>query len=166
MQTFLMSEKNAALPQVFMMNATVVPNSCDIICKAANEGATFLNSSITIWTRFRNIYIGVNNDSSGLTGKIVARINKYYPCVHLINTDPDNANMEATVHIVACLRKSPKHPIQATALWSMLMKLDSSIATSFHLRFISSEKSFDILSLNWINLCGGERFAKPMEIDS
>ena len=32
--------------------------------------------------------------------------------------------------------------------------------------FISNERSFDILSLNWINLCGGERFAKPMEIES
>ena len=36
------------------------------------------------------MFIGINNDSSGHTGRIVAAISQHYPQVHLVNTDPEH----------------------------------------------------------------------------
>jgi len=151
-----------------MQRRTIVPNSCDIICKAANEGAyiaEFIHHHLN--QGFRNIYIGVNNDSSGPTGKIVVRISKYYPCVHLINTDPDNAKHGSNGTYCRLFEEVSK---TSDSSHGLVIDVDETwIAALPHHSisdFISNEKSFDILSLNWINLCGGEPFAKPMEIDS
>ena len=73
-------KRSLASSRRLMNRHSVVPNSCDIICKAANEGAyiaEFIHHHLN--KGFRNIYIGVNNDSSGLTSKIVKRINQFYP---------------------------------------------------------------------------------------
>ena len=55
-------------------------NSCDVITVASNEGpyiAEFIHHYL--YQGFSNIFIGLNNDTSGQTGSIVELITKQYP---------------------------------------------------------------------------------------
>ena len=65
-------ERNLASSQRLIERKLVINNSCDVICKAANEGAyitEFIHHHLLLG--FRHLFIGVNNDSSGLTSQIV-----------------------------------------------------------------------------------------------
>ena len=71
----------------------VKENTCDVICIASNEGpyiAEFIHHYL--YLGFSNIFIGLNNDSSGETGPIIQSIAERFPNIHLINTDQAHQN--------------------------------------------------------------------------
>ena len=75
-----------------LLNRTnIQANSCDVITVASSEApyiAEFIHHYI--YQGFSNIFIGLNNDTSGRTGPIIESIAKQYPQVHLINTDQEH----------------------------------------------------------------------------
>ena len=55
-----------------------MPNTCDAITIASNEGpyiAEFIHHYL--FQGFSNIFIGLNNDSSGKTGPIIEAISRH-----------------------------------------------------------------------------------------
>ena len=82
---------NAQANLRLLKRSETVNNSCDVITVASNEGpyiAEFIHHYI--YQGFSNLFICLNNDTSGHTGLIVAAIAKSYPQVHLINTDQEH----------------------------------------------------------------------------
>ena len=161
-------ERNLASSQRLIQRSVVLNNSCDVICKAANEGAyiaEFIHHHLLLG--FRHLYIGVNNDSSGLTSRIVKRISRHYPNVHHLNTDPDHQRhgylgSYCRLYEAASRTTDSSHVlvIDVDEYWM------PTIPRQTISEYLSQQMSFQILSFNWIILRGGKAFTRPLDTAS
>ena len=161
-------ERNLASSQRLIQRSVVLNNSCDVICKAANEGAyitEFIHHHLLLG--FRHLFIGVNNDSSELTGRIVKRISRHYPNVHVLNTDRDHRRhgylgSYCRLYETASRTTDSSHMlvIDVDEYWI------STIPRQTISEYLAQQKPFQILSFNWINLRGGNAFTRPLDTAS
>ena len=161
-------ERNLASSQRLIHRRIVLNNSCDVICKAANEGAyitEFIHHHLLLG--FRHLFIGVNNDSSGLTSRIVKRISRHYPNVHVLNTDRDHQRhgylgSYCRLYETASRTTDSSHVlvIDVDEYWM------PTLARQTISQYLALQKPFQILSFNWINLRGGNTFTRPLDTAS
>ena len=161
-------KRNLVSSQRLIQRKAVRNNSCDVICKAANEGpyiAEFIHHHLLLG--FRHLYIGVNNDSSGLTSRIVERISRHYPNVHVLNTDRDHRR-HGYLGSYCKLYETASRTTDSSHL--LVIDVDeywmSTIPRQTISAYLSQQKSFQILSFNWINLRGGNAFIRPLDTAS
>ena len=143
-------------------------NSCDVIAIAANEGpyiAEFIHHYL--YQGFSNLFIGLNNDSSGQTGPIIAAITQHYPQVHLINTDQDHqlGRQRASyckLYATASTITKSSH--------CMVVDVDESwVAYPFSTKinaFLAAHPKADVISSNWLHCHGANLFDNPLDLSN
>ena len=103
---------------------TVIENTCDVICIASNEGpyiAEFIHHYL--YLGFSNIFIGLNNDSSGETGPIIQSIAQKFPNIHLINTDQAHQNGKQRGSNCQLYSEASRISTSSHAWWLMSMSI-------------------------------------------
>ena len=142
--------------------------SCDVITVASNEGpyiAEFIHHYL--FQGFSHLFIGINNDSSGHTGLIVASISQHYPQVDLVNTDPEHQQAQqrgsyCRLYDMASRTSSSSH--------CMVVDVDETwVAYPFESKvgdFLSAHADTDVVSSNWLHCHGGELFDNPLDLSN
>lgn len=151
-----------------LKRSNVETNSCDVITIASNEGpyiAEFIHHYL--YQGFTNIFIGLNNDTSGQTGPIIEAISRQYPQVQLINTDQD--------HQVGGQRGSycklyDEASRITRASHCMVVDVDESwvanpLFTTIQ-EFLASHAEDDVISSNWLHCHGGKLFENPLDLSN
>ena len=146
----------------------VVANSCDVIAIAANEGpyiAEFIHHYL--YQGFSNLFIGLNNDSSGQTGPIIAAIAQHYPQVHLINTDLEHQLGRQRASY--CKLYDTASTI-TKASHCMVVDVDESwVAYPFSTKintFLGAHPKADVISSNWLHCHGANLFDNPLDLSN
>lgn len=144
----------------------VVANNCDLICIASNEGpyiAEFIHHYL--YQGFSDIFIGLNNDTSGLTGPIVEAIAAQYPQVHLLNTDQEHQRDGQRGCYCRLYQEAAKI---STASHCMVADIDEFwVAYPFSNginNFLKGNTKADVVSFNWLHCHGGESFGNPLDL--
>ena len=150
--------------------ADVKTNSCDVITVASNEGpyiAEFIHHYL--YQGFSNMFIGLNNDTSGQTEPIIAAIAKHYPQVHLINTDQEHQQGRQRGSYCRLYEEASK---VSKASHCMVVDVDESwVAYPFSIKieqFLAAhqETEADVISSNWLHCHGGNLFDNPLDLSN
>ena len=141
-------------------------NSCDVICLASNEApyiAEFIHHYL--YQGFSNLFIGLNNDSSGRTGPIIKAIAKVHPNVHLINTDQEHQTGEQRS---SYSRLHHEASVQTRSTHCMVVDVDEYwVSDPFRNKisdFLSVHADADVLSSFWVHCRGGLLFGNPLDL--
>ena len=159
---------NLAAQKRLLKRTDVVANSCDVITVASNEGpyiAEFIHHYL--YQGFSNVFIGLNNDSSGQTGPIIAAIAQHYPQVHLINTDQDHQLGRQRASY--CKLYSTASTI-TKASHCMVVDVDESwvaypLTTKIN-AFLAAHPKADVISSNWLHCHGANLFDNPLDLSN
>ena len=153
-----------------LKRTNVKANSCDIITVASNEGpyiAEFIHHYL--YQGFSNLFIGLNNDTSGQTGPIIAAIAKQYPQVHLISTDQEHQQGRQRGSYCKLYEEASK---VTKASHCMVVDVDESwVAYPFSTNieeFLAThqETEVDVISSNWLHCHGGKLFDNPLDLSN
>ena len=141
-------------------------NSCDVICLASNEApyiAEFIHHYL--YQGFSNLFIGLNNDSSGRTGPIVEAIAKVHPNVHLINTDREHQTGKQRS---SYSRLHHEASAQTDSTHCMVVDVDEYwVSNPFSNKisdFLGVHKDADVISSFWVHCRGGLLFGNPLDL--
>ena len=152
--------------QLLAKRKTVIQNSCDLICVASNEGpyiAEFIHHYI--YQGFSDIFVGLNNDSSGLTEPILKAIATHYPQVHLINTDREHQHAQQRGSYCKLYQEATK---ASHASHCMVADVDEFwVANPFSTKiqgFLKAHEGSHVVSSNWLHCHGGELFGNPLDL--
>ena len=152
--------------QLLAKRKTVIQNSCDLICVASNEGpyiAEFIHHYI--YQGFSGIFVGLNNDSSGLTEPILKAIATHYPQVHLINTDREHQRAQQRGSYCKLYQEATK---ASHASHCMVADVDEFwVANPFSTKiqgFLKAHEGTNVVSSNWLHCHGGELFGNPLDL--
>ena len=144
----------------------VIPHSCDLICVASNEGpyiAEFIHHYL--YQGFSDIFVGLNNDSSGLTEPILKAIATHYPQVHLINTDREHQRAQQRGSYCKLYQEATK---SSHASHCMVADVDEFwVAYPFSTKiqgFLKAHEESHVVSSNWLHCHGGELFGNPLDL--
>jgi hypothetical protein len=144
----------------------VIPHSCDLICVASNEGpyiAEFIHHYL--YQGFSDIFVGLNNDSSGLTEPILKAIATQYPQVHLINTDREHQRAQQRGSYCKLYQEATK---SSHASHCMVADVDEFwVAYPFSTKiqgFLKAHEESHVVSSNWLHCHGGELFGNPLDL--
>ena len=161
---------NAQANLRLLKRSETVNNSCDVITVASNEGpyiAEFIHHYI--YQGFSNLFIGLNNDTSGHTGLIVAAIAKSYPQVHLINTNQEHQQGQQRGSYCRLYEEASK---VTKASHCMVVDVDEYwVANPFHTkieRFLAAhtETEADVISSNWLHCHRANLFDNPLDLSN
>ena len=148
--------------------ASIEANSCDVITVASNEGpyiAEFIHHYI--YQGFRNLFIGLNNDTSGQTGPIVELIAEQYPQVHLINTDQEHQQGQQRSSYCKLYDEASKI---SQSSHCMVVDVDESWVayplTTTIKEFLAAQPEADVISSNWLHCHGGNLFDNPLNLSN
>ena len=152
----------------FSHRVNIESNSCDVTTIASNEGpyiAEFIHHYL--YQGFSNIFIGLNNDTSGQTGSIVELITKQYPQVHLINTDQEHRQGQQRSSYCRLCDKASKI---SKSSHCMVVDVDESwvaypLTTSIK-EFLAAHPEADVISSNWLHCYGGNLFDNPLNLSN
>ena len=145
-------------------------NSCDVITVASNEGpyiAEFIHHYL--YQGFQNLFIGLNNDTSGQTGAIVAAIAKNYRQVHLIDTDQEHQLGKQRGSYCRLYEEASK---VTTASHCMVVDVDEYwVANPFYTKieqFLAThtETKSDVISSNWLHCHRANLFDNPLDLSN
>ena len=152
--------------QLLIKRNRVIPNSCDLICVASNEGpyiAEFIHHYI--YQGFSDIFVGLNNDTSGLTEPIIKAIATHYPQVHLINTDREHQRAQQRGSYCKLYQEATK---ASHASHCMVADVDEFwVANPFSTKiqgFLKAHEGSHVVSSNWLHCHGGELFGNPLDL--
>ena len=144
----------------------VIPHSCDLICVASNEGpyiAEFIHHYL--YQGFSDIFVGLNNDSSGLTEPILKAIATHYPQVHVINTDREHQRAQQRGSYCKLYQEATK---ASNASHCMVADVDEFwVANPFSTKiqgFLKAHEGSHVVSSNWLHCHGGELFGNPLDL--
>ena len=144
----------------------IIENTCDVICIASNEGpyiAEFIHHYL--YLGFSNIFIGLNNDSSGETGPIIQSIAKKFPNIHLINTDQAHQNGKQRGSNCQLYREAARI---SSSSHCMVVDVDEYwVTTPFSNKISDFLKEFpeaNVISSNWFHCHGGDLFGNPLDL--
>ena len=144
----------------------VKENTCDVICIASNEGpyiAEFIHHYL--YLGFSNIFIGLNNDSSGETGPIIQSIAEKFPNIHLINTDQAHQNGKQRGSNCQLYSEAAR---VSTSSHCMVVDVDEYwVTTPFSNKISDFLKEFpdaNVISSNWFHCHGGDLFGNPLDL--
>ena len=113
------------------------------------------------------MFIGLNNDSSGQTGPIIAAIAQHYPQVHLIHTDQEHQQERqrgsyCTLYDAASKITKASH--------CMVVDVDESwVAYPFSSSikdFLAAHPKADVISSNWLHCHGANLFDNPLDLSN
>ena len=159
---------NLEAQQRFLQRPEAIPNTCDVITIASNEGpyiAEFIHHYL--FQGFSNIFIGLNNDSSGHTGPIIEAISRHYPQVQLINTDVEHSEglqrgSYSKLYDTASKTTSSSHcmVVDVDESW-VAYPLESKIGD-----FLAAHADADVVSSNWLHCHGGNLFDNPLDLSN
>ena len=143
-------------------------NSCDVITVAANEGpyiAEFIHHYL--FQGFSNIFIGLNNDSSGQTGPIIEAIVEHYPQVHMLHTDEEHQQGRQRGSYCKLYDAASK---TSKASHCMVVDVDESwVAYPFTAKisdFLAAHPKADVISSNWLHCHGANLFDNPLDLSN
>ena len=146
----------------------VEPNTCDVITVAANEGpyiAEFIHHYL--FQGFSNVFIGLNNDSSGQTGPIISAIAQQFPQVHLVNTDAEHQQGRQRGSYCKLYDKAST---LTKASHCMVVDVDESwVASPFTTTindFLAAHPKADVISSNWLHCHGANLFDNPLDLSN
>ena len=141
-------------------------NSCDVICLASNEApyiAEFIHHYL--YQGFSNLFIGLNNDSSGRTGPIIEAIAKVHPNVHLINTDREHQTGRQRS---SYSRLHHEASVQTRSTHCMVVDVDEYwVSDPFKHKisdFLGVHADADVISSFWVHCHGGLLFGNPLDL--
>ena len=155
------SEANSRL----LGRTEVKDNSCDVIAVASNEGpyiAEFIHHYL--YQGFHNLFIGLNNDTSGQTGPIIAAIAKHYPQIQLIHTDQEHQQGRQRGSYCKLYEEASK---TTKASHCMVVDVDEYwVAYPFSTnieQFLAAhqEGDADVISSNWLHCHRANLFDNP-----
>ena len=159
---------NLQAQERLLQRPQVQAHSCDVITVASNEGpyiAEFIHHYL--FQGFSNLFIGLNNDSSGHTGRIVAAISQHYPQVHLINTDPEHRDAQQRGSYCRLYDVASR---TSTASHCMVVDVDETwVAYPFSSKIsdvLAAHADADVVSSNWLHCHGGELFDNPLDLSN
>ena len=145
-------------------------NGCDVIAVAANEGphiSEFIHHYL--YQGFTNVFIGLNNDTSGQTGPIIEAISKHYPQVHLINTDQEHQQGRQRGSYCRLFEEASK---ATKSSHCMVVDVDEYwVANPFSTKieeFLAAhaETKADVISSNWLHCHGANLFDNPLDLSN
>jgi len=143
-------------------------NTCDVITVASNEGpyiAEFIHHYL--YQGFHNLFIGLNNDTSGQTGPIIAAIAKHYPQIHLIHTDQEHQQGRQRGSYCKLYEEASK---TTKASHCMVVDVDEywvayPFSTNIN-QFLAAqqETEADVISSNWLHCHRSNLFDNPLDL--
>ena len=158
--------RNGQATERLRRRPSITPNSCDVLCIASNEGpyiAEFIHHYLH--QGFSNLFIGINNDSSGQTGPIVEAIAAHHPQVHAINTDRAHRRGQqrgsyASLYSHASRSSRSSHCliVDVDEFW-VANPLTLSISD-----FLAQYPKADVISFNWLHCHGSSLFGNPLDL--
>lgn len=161
------SAENIKASKALNQRQQINNHSCDVICSASSNEAPYITDFIHhhIFQGFSNIFIGINNDETRITTRIVNRISRRYPQVHAVSTNQawqigQQRESNARIYQYASRHTTSSH--------CMIVDADESwIAKPFTIKikaFLACHASADVISSNWIQCCGGDLFDHPINL--
>ena len=152
----------------FLERTDVEANSCDVIAVASNEGP-YITEFIhhCLYQGFSNLFIGLNNDTSGQTGPIIAAIAKHYPQVRLINTDQEHQQGKQRGSYCKLYDEASKI---TKASHCMVVDVDEFwVVYPLHTtvkEFLTAHPQADVISSNWLHCHRGKLFDNPLDLSN
>ena len=160
--------RNERATRRFLKRQTIAANCCDVICIASNEGpyiAEFIHHYLA--QGFSNLFIGLNNDSSGQTGPIVEAIAAHYPQVHLINTDRAHRRGQQRASYGSLYNHASR---ESSSSHCLIVDVDEYwVANPLRLSinaFLAQHADADVISFNWLHCHGSSLFGNPLDLSN